>query len=113
MKQTVKTIALTLFVAMSSLAYAGEKSEKALSPELKVQIQAMADSRVAVKFSKLEGEVVKVKIYDAYGSLIYSDKDVANTKYAKSFNLSAYPAGKYSYSVSNGVYSVTKTVELK
>ncbi|PIB35050.1 hypothetical protein BFP72_06395 [Reichenbachiella sp. 5M10] len=113
MKTTIKTIALSLFVAMSTLAFAGEKADKVVSSELNVQILAMADAKVAVKFNKLEGEVVKVKIYDAYGALIYSDKDVANTTYAKSFDLSAFPAGQYSYSVSNGVYSVTKTMELK
>ncbi|SHK49419.1 Por secretion system C-terminal sorting domain-containing protein [Reichenbachiella agariperforans] len=113
MKTTLKTIALTLLVTMTSLAYAGEKSEKMVSPELNVQITAMSQSKVLVAFNKLEGEVVKVKIYDAAGSLIYQDKDVNNAKYAKRFDLSAYPAGEYVYAVSNDVYSVSKTVELK
>ncbi|UXP30923.1 T9SS type A sorting domain-containing protein [Reichenbachiella agarivorans] len=113
MKTTLKTIALSLMIAMSTLAVAGEKTEKMISPELKVQISPLAGSKVAVTFNKLEGELVKVKIYDAYGALIYADKDVNSSKYAKAFDLSAYPAGKYSYSVSNDVYSVTKTVEKK
>lgn len=116
MKTTIKTIALTLFVALTSVAYAGEnaeKAEKVVSPELNVQIRAMADAKVAVIFDKLEGEEVKVKIYDTYGALIFSDKDVKSAKYAKAFDLSAYPAGKYAYSVSNDVYSVKKTIIIK
>ncbi|MBU2912408.1 MULTISPECIES: T9SS type A sorting domain-containing protein [Reichenbachiella] len=116
MKTTIKTIALTLMVACSSLAFAGEKaekSEKVVSPELKVQIKATADSKVIVIFDKLEGEEVKVRIYDNYGALIYSDKKVEGAKYAKAFDLSAYPAGNYAYTVSNDVYSVKKTIALK
>ncbi|PIB35712.1 hypothetical protein BFP72_10060 [Reichenbachiella sp. 5M10] len=113
MKTTLKTIALSLFVALSSSAFAAKTADKVVSPELNVQISAMAESKVAVTFDKLEGELVKVKIYDAYGTLIYSDKDVDSAKYAKAFDLSHYPAGKYSYTVSNDVYSVTKTVEIK
>ena len=113
MKTTLRTIALSLLVAFSTSAFAGEKAEKVVSPELNVQIKATADSKVVVMFNKLEGELVKVKIFDAYGALIYTDKDVASSKYAKAFDLSAFPAGKYSYSVSNDVYSVSKVVELK
>ncbi|RJE72848.1 T9SS type A sorting domain-containing protein [Reichenbachiella sp. MSK19-1] len=113
MKTTIKTIALTLMVACSSLAFAGEKAEKVVSPELKVQIKATADSKVIVIFDKLEGEEVKVRIYDNYGALIYSDKKVEGAKYAKAFDLSAYPAGNYAYTVSNDVYSVKKTIALK
>ncbi|MCV9386580.1 T9SS type A sorting domain-containing protein [Reichenbachiella ulvae] len=113
MKTTLKTIALSLLVAISTSAFAADNAEKVVSSELNVQIRQAAESKVVVRFSKLEGEAVKVKIYDAYGTLIYSDKDVANTEYAKAFDLSAYPAGKYAYVVSNEVYSVKKIVELK
>jgi len=113
MRTTIKTIALSLLVvAMSSVAFAAEKSEKAVSPELDVSISSLADAQVAVIFNKLEGETVKVKIYDAEGALIYTDKKIEGTSYSKKFNLKEYPAGKYTYKVSNDVYSVSKIVEL-
>lgn len=113
MKTTIKTIALSLLVvAMSNLAFASEKSEKAISPELDVHISPLADAKVAVIFQKLEGEVVKVKIYDAEGALIYTDRKVKGTSYGKKFSLEQYPAGKYTYKVSNNLYSVSKVIEL-
>lgn len=113
MKTTLKTIALSLLVALSTSAIAADNADKVVSSELNVQIRQAEESKVVVRFDKLAGEEVKVKIYDAYGALIYSDKDVDSTSYAKAFNLSAYPAGKYAYVVSNEVYSVKKIVELK
>ncbi|MCV9386582.1 T9SS type A sorting domain-containing protein [Reichenbachiella ulvae] len=113
MKTTLKTIALSLLVAISTSAFAADKVEKVVSSELNVQIRSAADSKVVVRFDKLVGEEVIVKIYDTEGTLIYSDKDVDSTTYAKAFDLSAYPAGKYAYEVSNDVYSVKKIVELK
>lgn len=114
MKMTIKTIALSLLVVtMSNFAFAGEKSGKIVSPELQVQITPLVGTQVAVTFNKLEGEVVKVKIYDTEGSLIYTDKKIDGTSYNKKFNLKEYPAGRYSYKVSNEVYSVTKVVEIK
>lgn len=117
MKIQIKTIALSLIlsiiiVGFSSLAFASEKAEKVVSPELDVRITPLADTQVAVIFHKLEGEVVKVKIYDNDGSLIYIDKEGKGTSYTKKFNLEQYPAGKYTYKVSNDVYSVTKVIEL-
>lgn len=113
MKTTIKIIALALLVAVSTSTFAADKAEKIVSAELNVQIRSAADSKVVVRFDKLEGEEVSVKIYDAYGALIYSDKDVEGTSYAKAFDLSKYPAGKYAYVVANDVYSVKKIVELK
>ncbi|MGL1886877.1 MAG: T9SS type A sorting domain-containing protein [Reichenbachiella sp.] len=108
---TIKTFALSLVVVlMSTVAFADEKSEKEVSPELDVQITKSADSKVVIKFTKLEGEVVKVKIYDAYGTLVFSDKEAEGSKYSKRFDLSAFPAGNYTYKVSNELYSVSKVV---
>lgn len=111
--KSFKIIALSLLVAVSTSTFAAEKAEKVVSSELNVQIRPTAQSKVVVRFDKQEGEKVTVKIYDAYGSLIYTDKDVDGTTYAKAFDLSNYPAGKYAYVVANDVYSVKKIVELK
>lgn len=113
MKSTVKIIALALLVAVSTSTFAAEKADKVVSAELNVTIRQAAESKVVVRFDKQEGEKVSVKIYDAYGELIYADKDAEGTTYAKAFDLSNYPAGKYAYVVSNEVYSVKKIVELK
>ena len=113
MKTTVKTLLLSLFVAFSTFTVASDRNEKVVSSELEVQIQAIDDSHVMVRFQKLENEVVKVKIYDTFGTLIFSDKASEGSTYAKSFNLSAFPAGDYKYQVGNDVYTVTKLVEKK
>jgi len=115
MKSMIKTIALSLLVVtMSNFAFAGEKSEKeSVSSELDVYMAPLVANQVAIVFNKLEGEVVKVKIYDTEGTLIHSDTEVEGTSYAKKFNLGKYPSGKYTYKVSNAVYSVTKVIEIK
>ena len=111
MKTTLKTIALSLLVFVSTASFAGNRNEKVVSAELDVQIVRMADQKVAVKFDKQDGELVKVRIYDTFGSLIYADKEASGTAYFKSFDLSAFPAGNYTYKVSNDVYAVSKVIK--
>ncbi|UXP33136.1 T9SS type A sorting domain-containing protein [Reichenbachiella agarivorans] len=113
MKTTFKTIAIAVMVAMSTLSFAGkngEKAEKAVSAELAVRIVAVDEASVAVIFAKLEGEEVKVKIYDAYGALVHTEKETEGTSFTKKFDISALPAGDYTYMVANDLYSVKKVI---
>ncbi len=111
MNTTIKTALLSLFVLVSTLSFAGSKNKKVVSSELNVVIATIDDAKVMVRFQKLEGEVVRVRIFDAEGNLIYADRDVDSRMYAKSFDLSAFPAGQYRYKVENDLYTVTKVVE--
>lgn len=115
MKTTLKTFALLLLTVVISIsAHAeGESSKKIVSPQLNVKIIALDATNVAVLFNKLDGEVVKVKIYDESGILIYSEKEVKGTTYGKKFNLKSYPSSNYTYKVSNELYSISKVIELK
>lgn len=113
MKTTFKFIALSLILSMSTVALAGKADKNAVSAELKVRIASLDDAKVLVRFTKLEDELVKVKIFDANGTMVYSDKLTSGATYAKSFNMSALPAGKYTYKVSNSVYGVTKVIDIK
>lgn len=115
MKTTLKTLtAIFLVFTASTFAFATEENSKiTVSPELRVKITALDQTNVAVMFNKIEGETVKIKIYDEKGALIYSEKEVNGTSYAKKFNLSSVDSKKYTYKVSNDVYSVSKIIELK
>ncbi|PIB36647.1 hypothetical protein BFP72_15180 [Reichenbachiella sp. 5M10] len=113
MKTTMKTLAVIAMVAMSTFTFAkgnGGKSEKEVSPELDVRIVAVDESNVAVTFAKLEGEEVKVKIYDAFGALVHKEKETEGTAFLKKFNMSALPSGEYTYMVANDLYSVKKVI---
>ena len=113
MKKTLNSILLGAFVLFASVATAGDKNEKNVSPELDVKIHQIDQSKVMVAFEKLEGEVVTVTISNPSGIKIFSDQKEEGIKYVKSFDISEYPAGRYSYSVDNGRYSVTKVIEKK
>ncbi|WP_147407491.1 hypothetical protein [Reichenbachiella sp. MSK19-1] len=115
MKTTIKTIAIAGLVAMSTLSFAGNKGEKSekevkVSPELDVRIVELNESSVAVTFAKLEGESVKVKIFDAYGVLMHTEKQSEGKAFLKRFDVSALPAGDYTYMVANEMYAVKKVI---
>lgn len=114
MKTIFKTVALLALMVMSNSSFAlGGKSEKAVSSELDVQIRPLEGGTTLVKFNKIEGEMVRVKIFDSNGILVYSEKDTTSSSFAKKYNLSALPSGKYIYTVANNVYSVRKVIEKK
>lgn len=115
MKTTFKTLAIAGLVAMSSLAFAegkGGKEEKEtkVSAELNVRITELNEEAIAVTFAKLEGEEVMVKIYDAYGVLMHTEKETEGTAFLKKFDISALPAGAYTYMVANDMYAVKKVI---
>jgi len=110
----MKTIAFIALITISNVSFAlGGKSENAVSSELNVQIRSLEDGMILVKFDKKQGETVRVKILDSTGELLYNEKDKQNSKFAKRYNISALPSGKYTYVVANKVYSIRKVMEKK
>lgn len=113
MKTTIKTLAIAGLVAMSTLTFAEGKEgkeEAKVSPELKVRITELDENNIAVMFAKLDGEEVKVKIYDAYGALMHTEKKTEGTEFLKKFDISALPTGEYTYMVANDMYAVKKII---
>ena len=108
--KTVKGLLLLTVMVLSNGVFAGtNKSEKA-SEELEVKIEAQADGKVIVGFEKLASEKVQIKIYSSEG-LVHSETVKDATLVLKRYDLSKLPSGKYTYSVSNDIYSVTKVIE--
>jgi len=105
-----KVMLLAVALVGSNGVLAGTEKPTKSSAELKVTIEAQLDGRVILGFEKLPEETVQITIYDAAGSLIHSESVSTNTVILKRFDLSKYPAGKYSYMVSNDLFSVRKVI---
>ncbi len=111
--KTIKVVLLVVAMVLSNGAFAGTERATKSSAELDVTIEAQLDGKVIVGFEKLPEESVEIKIYDSKGALIHSEKVISSTLVLKRFDLSKFPAGKYSYMVANDLFSVTKVIEKK
>lgn len=98
---------------ISTLSFAKEKKEALSSPYLNVKVTPLENKWVSMKFQKLQGEKVKIAIYDQFGVKLYEEKVLDKTIVLKKFDMYAVPAGMYSFEVSNDIYLMKRTVEVK
>jgi len=110
--KTLKSLVIVAALAITSVAFAKDNEVK--SPkELDVKIMVQNDGKVLVGFEKLAEDKVAIKIYNQAGELVHNEIINDLTTVLKRFDLSHLPAGKYTYTVSNDEYSVSKVIEKK
>ncbi|WP_109830953.1 T9SS type A sorting domain-containing protein [Reichenbachiella versicolor] len=109
--KTIKStlIAILTLVSVSAFAKTG-KLDETKTAALDVVIEQQKSGKVLVGFENMSTNVVKIKIYDTNGSAVYSKRIKDANLMLKRFDLSALPAGEYSYEVSSAGYSVEKTI---
>ncbi|MEQ6119769.1 hypothetical protein [Reichenbachiella sp. MALMAid0571] len=98
---------------ISTLSFAERKKETVSSPYLNVKVTPLENKWVSMKFQKLREEKVKIAIYDQYGTKLHEEKVLNKTSVLKKFDMTAVPAGMYSFEVSNDIYLMKRTVEVK
>jgi len=111
--KTIKGILLAVIMVSTISVFADTGKAVKSSAELQVTIEAQLDGKVIVGFEKLAEEKVNIKIFDAYGSMIHSESVKESKVVLKRFDLSNWPAGKYTYEVSNNVFTLSKVIEKK
>ncbi|MFY0650760.1 MAG: hypothetical protein JXQ96_01940 [Cyclobacteriaceae bacterium] len=104
-------IAGLLLISGLALAEGGKSSTN--SAYLDVKVTSLDNKMVQMSFKKLQEEKVQINIYDAYGVRVYDEKIQDKTAVLKKFDLSNLPAGSYSFEVSNDIYLMKRTVEVK
>jgi hypothetical protein len=110
--KTLKSLIFVAALAIASGANAKDNEVKSRK-ELDVKIMVQNDGKVLVGFEKLADDKVAIKIYNQAGELVHSEKVKDITMVLKRFDLSHLPSGKYTYTVSNDEYSVSKILEKK
>lgn len=114
MKTTfVKTGLMVGLLLISGLTLAEGEKNSLNSAYLDVEVTPVEGQMVTVKFHKLEEEQVRINIYDTYGVRVHEEKVLDKTAVAKRFDLSQLPAGTYSFEVSNDIYLMKRTIEVK
>lgn len=110
---TLKKSLIAGLLLISSLTYANDKKTITNSEYLDVKVTPLENKMVRMSFEKLQTEKVKIKIYDQFGTRIYDEQIEDKTSVLKKYDLSKFPAGTYSFEVSNAVYLMKRTVVLK
>lgn len=89
------------------------KINKINSEYLEATVTPNQFKKVLVHVYKQKDETVKIKLYDAEGRTIHEDRVSRSTEILRPYDLSGLPLGKYSFEVSNDIYLMRKTVEIK
>lgn len=110
---TLKKSLIAGLLLISSLIYANDGKEVSNSDNLNVQVTPLENKMVRMSFQKLKDEKVIIKIYDQFGSRLYDEMITDKTSVLKKYDLSKFPAGTYSFEVSNEVYLMKRTIKLK
>ena len=97
---------------ISGAVFAGGTNTNS-SEYLDMKVTPMSNKMVRVIFQKLEDEKVKIKIFDSHGVRLHAEQIGDKTVVAKRFDMSQLPDGKYSFEVSNDIFTMKKTVEVK
>ncbi|WP_109830596.1 hypothetical protein [Reichenbachiella versicolor] len=103
-------IALVLFSSSSVFAKTGKLLDETKTAAIDVVIEQQKTGKVLVGFQKFGSDVVKIKIYDADGAALYSERVKNASLVLKRFDVSRLPEGDYSYEVSIADYAVEKTI---
>ncbi|MFY0625316.1 MAG: hypothetical protein JXR07_03405 [Reichenbachiella sp.] len=111
--RTIKVLLIATVLAFANNAIAGIEKKGNSSEELDVTIEGQVDGKVIIGFEKLEDEKVFIQIYDQDKTLIHFEKVTDETLVLKRFDLSRFPAGSYSYKVSNANFTVEKVIVKK
>lgn len=106
-------IAGLLLISGLTFAEGGKDSSSANSAYLDVSVKPLGNKEVSMKFEKLADEQVKINVYDRNGVRLHGEKVKGKTLVWKRFDMSNLPEGKYSFEVSNDIYLMKKTVEVK
>ena len=109
--KTLKITLIALFAMVSVTAFAKTgKFDETKVAALDVAIEQQRSGKVLVGFENHGAEVVKIRIYNAEGEAVYSERIKKSDLVLKRFDVSALPAGEYSYEVSTTGYAVEKTL---
>lgn len=110
---TLKKSLIAGLLLISSLTYANDGKAVSNSDYLTVKVTPLENKMVRMSFQKLQNEKVQINIYDQFGARLYNEQVTDKTSVLKKYDLSKFPAGKYSFEVSNDVYLMKRTIELK
>ena len=110
---TLKKGLIAGLLLISSLSFAAGEKNAVNSAYLDVKVTPLENKMVKMSFEKLQEETVKINIYDQTGLRVYDEKVTDKTSVSKKYDLSSFPAGKYSFEVSNDVYLMKRTIEVK
>lgn len=110
---TLKKGLIAGLLLISTLSFAEGEKNSVNSAYLDVKVTPIENKMVRMSFDKLQEETVKINIYDQSGVRVYDEKVTDKTSVAKKYDLSNFPAGKYSFEVSNDIYLMKRTIEVK
>lgn len=100
MKKSILVLALSLFTASFSFAYAENPAVITKKEDSKISVQDISNLRLKVLFANVEKNTASIEIYNSKGDVFY--QDLSETDKPLVLNVSHLEDGAYTLSISSG-----------
>lgn len=98
-----------LLIVISTATFAGNK-ENLISPKAKFQVVENSNSRYDLYYVSETADNVRIRILDADGNLVTTDKLQDVKAFKRTYNLSNLPSGNYAIEVKNNEGKASQTI---